>query len=285
MKRVLREIEDIRLDQVHGASELALKALQVLGSAALGSKARTAREFVEEINSYAHLLRSARPAMVAITNCVRCFEHFMKKTLAHCCDIEEARSGVLTAVERVTDAVVSARYRSIAHAAELIGDGAAVMTCSFSSTVIETFKRAKEQGKVFKVFCLESSCGNYKYGELVAARLEQSGTAVEVMPDREIDDMLTGIDMVLIGSDVILLDGSVVNGYPSLSVARAAARAPFPVPVYCIGDWTKLHPSSQPPVYDPGLDLIPSDFIRGIVTENGIVAPSGLSIYLHDLSC
>ena len=283
MNSVLGQIELIRRDRVRGASELALQALDVLGRVALEDEVHTAEQLVTNLRRYARLLLSAKPAMAAITNTVRCFEKHVDRILADKPALEQARCRIAQAAREVADAAIRARSSSILQAAMLAAHWKAIATCSFSSTVVSVLAKAREQGGNFKVLCLESATGGLKYGELATTRLKDLGVSAAVVPDSQVNDALREVDAALIGSDSVFSDGSVVNGYPSLLLAKAAAAALPPVPFYSVTDWTKVCASPPSAPREPGFDFIHSRLIAGIITEEGLLAPSDLPSFIESL--
>lgn len=279
------QIEAIRSDRVRGASELALKALEILGRAALQDESETTEELAENLRHYVSQLLQARPAMAAVTNCVRCFEKHLTEVLAHSPDIGEARRRLVQAARQIADAAVCARSLSILETAQLVSGKGTVATCSFSSTVVDALKKAKELGNVFRVICLESAIGESRYGEFTVSRLTDCGLPAAVVPDSHVEKALAEADMVLIGCDSVFRDGSVINGYPSLLLAHRAALLPNPVPLYCIADWTKVcvTPLGESP--EPGFDLVPSKLVSGIITEKGLFAPSDFASFVDTVCC
>ncbi|MBM2815513.1 MAG: hypothetical protein HW421_2275 [Ignavibacteria bacterium] len=66
---------------------------------------------------------------------------------------------------------------------------------------------------------------------------------------------------ILTGADKILLDGSVVNGFPSLEVAKLNQKK---IPFYVIGESFKYSSSQS---IEDGFDIIPAEFITKIFSD------------------
>lgn len=97
------------------------------------------------------------------------------------------------------------------------------------------------------------------------------------------------IDMVIIGSDAIKMDGSVYNKVGSFGIALAARHSK--IPVYVVGSLTKIDTENSVkiekrsgkevrPEAPKGLgiinyafDKVPAKFITGIITEYGVIKP------------
>jgi methylthioribose-1-phosphate isomerase len=100
------------------------------------------------------------------------------------------------------------------------------------------------------------------------------------------------IDMVIIGSDAIKMDGSVYNKIGSFSIALAAWHSK--IPVYVVGSLTKIDTENTVKIEQrPGkevradapkgldiinyaFDMVPAKFITGIITEYGIIKPKDI---------
>lgn len=100
------------------------------------------------------------------------------------------------------------------------------------------------------------------------------------------------IDMVIIGSDAIKMDGSVYNKVGSFSIALAAWHSK--IPVYIVGSLTKvdtentvkieqrsgkeLRPEAPKglEIINYAFDMVPAKFITGIITEYGIIKPKDI---------
>ena len=100
------------------------------------------------------------------------------------------------------------------------------------------------------------------------------------------------IDMVIIGSDAIKMDGSVYNKVGSFAIALAARHSK--IPVYVVGSLTKIDTEntikieqrpgkelrSEAPkglqILNYAFDMVPAKFIAGIITEYGIIRPKDI---------
>ena len=100
------------------------------------------------------------------------------------------------------------------------------------------------------------------------------------------------IDMVLIGSDAIKMDGSVYNKVGSFGIALAARHSK--IPFYVVGSLMKIDTGNTVkiekrsgkevrPDAPKGLEIInyafdkvPAKFITGIITEYGVIKPKDI---------
>jgi translation initiation factor eIF-2B subunit delta len=277
MNSIYGKIEEIRTDRSHGASELTWKALEIIQYAVCTSTAANSLRFLEEMRSVAAQLIEARTTMVSIRNSV---SRFMYQLIMECSksdiNLETLKTWSVQTSAYLINTIAEARLNAILNAAEFIPNESRIITCSYSSTVIDALKQAAASGKSFKIMIMESQSGDYKYGEMMAAALAKNGFASMVIADEQIKSIVQEANIIIIGADAVLANGSVINGYPSLFLARIAAENLPPVPVYSICESIKFYPGDT--LYlEKGFDLIPAQLIRGIITEKAIYDP-GMAI-------
>jgi translation initiation factor 2B subunit (eIF-2B alpha/beta/delta family) len=261
-------LDEIRSDRTSGAAHLTLRAATLLVE-----YAESAPEAIPEI---AQAIVEAQPAMAPIYNLTR-------RVLATT-DVKAACVAFLESMEESVDRVAQ-------NAASLIADGATVMTCSFSSTVLGAFREARKEGRRFTVICPESRpvCE----GLALAANLGMDGIDASVITDAAVYRLLPEAQLVFVGADAISLRG-VSNKTGTALIGLAARELGVPFYVLCSSD--KFLPASyRPPAEttkNPSeilerelphvtalnyyFDLTPLAFVSGVVTESGILTLDGL---------
>ena len=157
------------------------------------------------------------------------------------------------ATERnLLDDMETAAQEAARAASQLIRDNGRVLTCSNSSAVTRSLRFAKQMGRSFTLSALESWSGEMSYGRALAEEVGMLGIAVGLVPDADVYSTIAGVDLVLVGADKLLPDGSVVNGSPTLLLARATnGVAPF----YVVCANFKL---DTDPSVEEGFNLVPS---------------------------
>lgn len=167
---------------------------------------------------------------------------------------------------------------------ELIDDNEVVITHSFSSAVLEIFRVAKRKGKHFRVILTESS-PDFE-GLALARELESLGVPFEIITDAQLGLFAGKATLALVGADSVTRDGAVVNkaGTYPLALSCHDNRVPF----YVAAEGFKLHPELssdgveivERPYARRGyrvrnylFDVTPWRYIRGIITELGILVP------------
>jgi translation initiation factor 2B subunit (eIF-2B alpha/beta/delta family) len=248
---VARRVAAIAGDRERGATELARVALDVLQWAA----EHAATEMAQTVAA----LGRARPAMPAIKNAV-------SRVVADPAVTTNPRAAA-SACRAARAWLDEASRLAIEQAAAVMPAGALVVTCSYSSAVVQACLLAATQRRL-RVRAVESRAGDVAYGERVAARLTTQHVACDVVPDERLTEALTGATLVLVGADCVRPDGALANGSPSLRLAVAAHDRG--VPFYAVCETFKLDDECA---LEPGLDLVPPHIVTGYITAGGVAPP------------
>jgi methylthioribose-1-phosphate isomerase len=191
------------------------------------------------------------------------------------------------------------------HGAEVIDNGDTILThcnagalaCVDYGTALGVIRAAFEEGKKIKVICDETRpfCQGAK---LSVFEMQQENIPVKLIVDNAAARMMqTGkVNKVVVGADRVA-KGGIANKIGTLMVALAAKR--FNVPFYVAAPKSTFDFENS--IYDtkieerdpnevlyfgecrvapegtevenPSFDIVPSDLITGIITEEGILEP------------
>ncbi len=263
LNRLIREIVQ---DRAHGAGWLSRRALAVMKTAALESRAASADELLAELAGLGGRLLGARPSMAPVANQVAiCYGKALSLARGGR-RVDELRAMVAAAAGELERASERAALLAARHGARLVEDGDIVVTGSYSSTVCQALELARDSGRQFRILAAESLSGGESYGEMLRYELARRGMRVTVFADIRLEPQVKRADRVIIGADMVLHDGSIVNGYPSLRLARAAKTAG--IPCYCVCETAKFYAGSEVQL-EPGFDFVPAELITAVVTERG----------------
>ncbi len=191
------------------------------------------------------------------------------------------------------------------YGSEIIDDGDTILThcnagalaCVDYGTALGVIRSAHNQGKKIDVICDETRPRG-QGARLSVWEMQEENIPVKLIPDVASGYLMSQkmIDKVVIGADRIA-NGGVINKIGSLMVALAAKR--FNVPFYVAaplstfdkeanifdttieerdGDEVRYYGKCRicpkgTEVINPAFDIIPSDLITGIITEEGIIKP------------
>lgn len=191
------------------------------------------------------------------------------------------------------------------YGSQVIDDGDTVLThcnagalaCVDYGTALGVFRAARDAGKNINVICDETRPRG-QGASLSVWEMQQENIPVKLIPDVASGFLMSQgkIDKVVIGADRIA-KGGVVNKIGSFMVAMAAKQhdVPFyvaaPLSTFDMeasifdtiieerdGDEVRYYGGARicpegTEVINPAFDITPSEFITGIITENGIIDP------------
>lgn len=272
----------------------AIKTMKVRGAPAIGVAAAFGMALAElageNMEKAAAELKDARPTAV---NLFWAVDRVMNSGAA----VDEAKI--------MYDEDVETNRSMGKYGASLIDDGDTVLThcnagalaCVDYGTALGVIRAAKEEGKNIKVICDETRplCQGAR---LSVFEMQQENIPVKLAVDSAAGHLMQKgmVNKVVIGADRVA-KGGVANKIGSLMVALAAKR--FKVPFYVAAPKSTFDMENS--IYDveieerdpdeviyfgncrvapegtevenPAFDIVPSDLISGIITEDGIVKP------------
>ena len=297
---ITRLIDEIRSDKIHGASQLARQAVQVLKAAAEHSHAETVEQFLLEVMEIGQELMAARPAMAPVYNIVnRLLKAISTKSTEM--DLPSIRQLIITKTDGAVKDSQQAVNRIARFGSKLITDGDIIMTHSYSSTVIETLKVAYSKRKNIEVIATRSGPG--RTGERIAGELGRHRVPVTFIDDAAIAFYIATANKIMVGADRICADGKLINGIGTYQLALAAERASIPFYVLCEtlkfdprlrSDEVDLEeketsevvePGRLPPevrVKNPNFDITPLGLVTGMIPENGVLKPDDITNYMKE---
>jgi len=292
---IKKMISEIREDRDHGASYLSQRAVEALKFAALRSRLKNKKAFLDELKSLATELTRVRPSMVPLTNSIGSIIYLLCEEEKKGVDISELKNFIAAKADQFIKHSREAINTIGKHAAELIGYQNTIMTYSWSSTVIEAIKQAKS--KDIRVIVSESRPLNE--GEKTAEKISSQGIPITFITDAQNGYFIKESDLVLIGADSILSCGSVINKMGTYLLALAAKEAK--VPLYILGETAKIdirsaqssqikleekeageisaHNAANIKVRNIYFDITPFQLITGVITEAGIIKPNQIIQY------
>lgn len=270
--QIYQKIEKIRTDKIQGASALALRAIDVIKLLAEKSRAEKEEDLLKELKEIELALFRVRPQMAPITsNVARVVYEVLEEYKAH---PGKLKNLIKSAAERRIKEYKEESLRAAEKGADIIKDGERIMTCSYSSTICNTFKMAIKQKKRMNILIIESKFQDKAYGKIMQDKLGLPEGTVELIPDDKIEENILRVNKVLVGADSVLADGSLINGVPTLSLARAAKESS--ISFYSVCETAKfdlLSSLSKRSGIEPGFDLIPPQLITAFITEEGLIEP------------
>jgi translation initiation factor 2B subunit (eIF-2B alpha/beta/delta family) len=272
------KIREVEFDRTRGASQLARKALDVLKFFAYNSENKTSEEFIRDVKKLGKKLLETKPNMAPIQNLVAQIVYEIDALEEY--DLAFVRKFAISRINELRQQSKDAVKKTAEWGATIISSSDQLATCSYSSTVYETLKVAKKQGKIFTVFVAESKTENnsLQHGQTMATSLKSIKITAEVFPDNEIRRYIPKAKYVLVGADSLLYDGSIINGTPTLKVTLKAKE--IGIPVYSVCETAKVNTLDylgKKIDLEKGFELVPSNLISRIITERGILDPNKIA--------
>jgi len=217
-------VEEIREDNRSGAVILTLKAAEAFQAHVRTLGSVSFLKAKESIADLAFQLIQAKPVMASIFNLANAVllateTARVKSVPALCHKVEETTEEFARSLQESTHKIAT-------QATDLIKDGVTIMTISFSSTVLESFKKAKGEGKDFRVICLEGR--PMLEGVELARQLSALGIKVTLIADALGPSSVSKADLILVGGDALSREGLVNKiGTYGLALAAQAAKVDF----------------------------------------------------------
>jgi methylthioribose-1-phosphate isomerase len=260
-----------------------------------------------ELEASATLLRGTRPTAVNLFWAITRILNVAQKTLG---DVEDLVQVIVQEAKKMADEDVAINREIGKYGSTLIADGDIILThCNAGGlatveygTALGVIRAAWDQGKQIKVVATETR-PLLQGARLTAYELHRDHIPVTLITDNMAGFILAKnhVNLVVVGADRILQD-AVVNkiGTYSLAVLARAHGVPFYVaaPTSTMDlrhtshetiieerdskEVTHFHSKRISPrgitVMNPAFDVTPMNYIRAVITENGILSPEELVI-------
>lgn len=218
-------------DRLHGASHLGRNSIRILAKVTSVSTAESNAELFRDLLSFTMKLRRAQPSMATIRNLTGMVLNEAGAARFDLTSVDEYREAVRAAIQRVMEnSIASAEDASRNCVALLPGEGN-VLTHSYSSTVRRVLELATKSRHKLTVYVTESSPG--LEGKQFANDLAALGIPTRLIADSTVHSIMADVDLVLVGADSILADGSVVNKIGTSAIGKAGGQSGVPLAVVC----------------------------------------------------
>jgi|GEM_PF-3901899 translation initiation factor 2B subunit (eIF-2B alpha/beta/delta family) len=267
-RRSLEVLREVERDRRLGAIGLAVKALDAFKP--LAEREGTS---VSLLKGLTKRLLKTRPTMICVGNA----------SAELCCRImDKAKDGevseyILREAERMQKRLVLAKAAIADAFSQEVDRPIAVYTLSNSQTVLECLKRIRD--RLEQVFVALSDPGHE--GRDLSSELSKTGVRNLLVPDMAVGSIMPKVDVVLLGADAVLKDGSVVNKLGSNTAAKIAYLEGRRV--YFVAEKVKVHPSdeelrlevrfSKGEGYVPFFDVTPYGYVQKLICEDGELEP------------
>lgn len=278
------------------------EVMEALASVVAESSAESIEGLAAELALNAEALLQVMPAYAPPINAMHRVFTRLEQAQRHTLPVCDLREAVAREAESYRQWSEQARARIAAYATRVIPDGGVVFTFTLSETVLGALREAVRSGVGFRVLVTESRPN--ADGLVTARALAEQGVQVEVGIDAGVGELVPMADVMMVGAEAVLSDGSAickVGTFPSALVAKRHG-----VPVYVLVDSMKVHSTSlfgtlpaldpippgdvlgdrtrqQAPVVGRLFDRTPADLISALVTERGLIHPRQVSQWMLEM--
>lgn len=289
--------ERIRKLEVQGARNVAIAAVEALEALAAGTSAKTRREFLKELSDARAMLFASRITEPLMRNAVKWIITQVEKSAEE--KVAALAKIVSSGSSQFLKNLEASRERIAEIGVKQIRDNAVVFTHCHSSTVTHLLRKAKETGKSFEVICTETRPA--LQGRITAKEMLALGVKTTMIVDSAAATFIENADLVMVGADAITAEGNVINKIGTRMIALLAREAGKPF--YIVSELLKFDPETvggsnerieerstneiwkDAPekllIRNPAFDVTRSDFIHGIVCEEGIIPPNLINEVIH----
>lgn len=289
--------EKIKKLEIQGARNVAIAAIRAFEETASRTKARTKKEFLEELLQAKETLFASRETEPLMRNAIRLIlnqvENNCNKSLG------KLTQAVSTASHQFLRGLEDSKERIAEIGAKRIRNNSTIFTHCHSSTVTHLLKKAKLQGKSFEVICTETR--PVFQGKTTAQEMLDLNVKTTFIVDSATRFFMNKVDLAIVGADAITSEGNAINKIGTSLVALVAqeARTPFYVvsellkfdPATMYGDYEKIEERNPSEVWNdapknliirnPAFDITRRNFIHGIICEEGIISPHSITEVMH----
>ena len=205
---LLKELlKSIKHDHVHGATELALIAIDGVREIVQQTKNEDLIHFEQSVRSLIVDLQNCRPSMAALNNLLQKILTAVSDSAASNVDI--FKSTIVNSCEDVTRFAQNAQSLAVQNMVSLIAANDVIMTHSISSTVKKVCVCLQKSRPTVRLIVTESRPGDE--GKLLAAFLSELGLHTTYITEAQIDLHMPEVSKVVVGADAVLADGSIIN--------------------------------------------------------------------------
>ena len=288
--------------EIRGAPLIGIAAAFGIAAAAANSRAKDGAMLLNELKSVSKKLNSTRPTAVNLSNALLRMMDAAEKLSGK--PKKEMVEGIIREAKSVKLEEERASYSMGRYGNSVVKKNHVIMThCNTGSlatagigTALGVIRTAHKSGKKVRVLACETR-PLLQGARLTTWELKRDGISVTLITDGAAAYAMRNckVDMVIVGADRILMDGSAANkiGTYSLAILAKEHGIPFYIaaPVSTIDGHTKarhflgkieqrnpkevlrfgnMRIAPEVKALNPAFDITPGNMISGIITENGI---------------
>jgi methylthioribose-1-phosphate isomerase len=300
MKRCEEVASAIKEMRMRGAPLLGAAAAYGLALTVYHSVAEDRSEILKELEVSANILKKTRPTAV---NLFWAVDRVLKKATETRGGVEDVSKAVINEAVLIADEDVEVNRKIGEIGSSLIECGDTILThCNAGSlatvdygTALGVIRAARDKGKRIRVIATETR-PLLQGARLTAYELKREGIPVTLITDNMVGFVMAKgeINLVIVGADRVVKD-AVINKIGTYSIAVLAKEHKIPFYVAAPNSTMDLSHGSEEvtieerspeevthyhsrriapkgvKVLNPAFDVTPLEYVRGIITETGIM--------------
>lgn len=292
--------EKIRRMEIRGAGQIARAAVVALKDYGNQSTAGSLDAFLRDLTEAKQILLATRPTAVSLPNAIQ----FVMGGVCKARTLKEARAILNDRADTFCRNADGALRRIAEIGSRHISDGDVILTHCNSQAALACIGEAHRAGKELEVFATEVRPRNQ--GHLTIQVLNDAGIKTHFIVDSAARYFMNDIDLVIVGSDAVTVNGAVVNKIGTAQIALAAheARTRMLVaaetykfaPRTILGELIEIEERDASEVLpdeialslpfvtvrNPAFDVTPAAYIDLIITEQGAIPPELAYIIIRE---
>lgn len=288
-------LQEIRGDNVSGASELSRKAASVFVLFTSQSTADSKEEYLRDLLDLGADLISAQPHMASIFNLVNSILNSTEE-LSPALTLKELKEFTKEKTEEFIYNSLNAIQLIAQNGESLVENGSRVLTFSASGSILEILKKAKAKGKSFHVVVGESR--PMLEGRSLARFLGNAEIPVTLITDAAMGIFAKQSDLLLVGADSVS-ETTFVNKIGTFYLCLLSRE--YGAPLYVACERSKFISSAWRPspfatgdpkeildsellnlkVENPYFEEIPLSFCQQVITNEGFFPPYEIPRYIR----
>ncbi len=299
--RAQEVIQRIAAMEVRGGSAIGRAAVQALALAVAEYNGRDHADLRARLERTGQEVLRLTPVMATVASAIRGATQLLEGRIATGATLSDIKAAFQAWASEEIRRSEERLDRLAEYGANVIQDGATVMTHSLSDSVLRTLRAVARQRKTIRVIATESR--PLFEGRQTLEASADLGFSSQLIPDAAMASRVKDATLALVGADAILPSGAFVNKTGTFLLALAAGY--FGVPLYVAAETSKVDPRSiegHPPilgerspeeltqgwalprgvtVWNRFFELTPGEFVEAYVTEEGLVAPGSIGVFRH----
>jgi len=297
LSKIIKTADDIKTITIQWATNIAKAAIDILWQEIQKNKFWSLQEFDKFFNKSCSLLKDARETEPMLFNWLKYCKSEYKKFFKQKLSLNKIQEKLAKACNYYLKEIIEEEKIRPLIWAQLIKKWYNIMTHCHSWSVVKILTTAHKQWKKIHVYNTETR-PLYQWrktsNDLIKAWVPDTMIIDDAAPFF-VDNLYeshVNINMVIIGSDAIKLNGNVYNKIWSFSISMAARHSWTPIYIVWsllkvdtenkvkieIRDGKELRPEAPKwlEIINYAFDMVPAKFITWIITEFGIIKPKDI---------